>query len=69
MINIFAGLPLWEIVLIYVAIIWTLIWMGIALWKASKNDDKVWFIVFLLVHTLGILDILYIYIFSKKSKR
>ncbi len=47
---------------------WSVFWMGWALWKAAKNDSKVWFIVLLLVHTMGILDILYIFVFSKISE-
>jgi hypothetical protein len=43
--------------------------MGWALWKAAKADSKVWFIVLLLVHTMGILDIIYIFIISKKSDK
>ena len=39
--------------------------LDFALWKAAKNDDKVWFVILLLVHTMGILDILYIFVFSK----
>jgi hypothetical protein len=41
--------------------------MGWALWRAAKEDSKVWFIVLLLVHTMGILDIIYIFLISKKS--
>jgi methionyl-tRNA synthetase len=37
------------------------------LWKSARNTDKVWFIVLLLVNTVGILEILYIYFFSKKK--
>ena len=48
---------------------WSLFWMGWALWRAAKNDSKVWFIILLLVHTLGILDIIYIFIISKKGGR
>lgn len=56
--------------LIVPLLIWGILWMGIALWKAAKNDDKVWFVILLLVHTMGILDILYIFVFSKiKSKK
>lgn len=53
---------------ILVAAVWTLIWKGIALWKAAKNDSLPWFIVLLIINTLGILEILYIFIFSKKDK-
>lgn len=46
---------------------WELIWKAIALWKASKNNHKVWYIAILIINTIGILPILYIYVFSKKK--
>ena len=46
--------------LIVVAIIWSIIWKGIALWKASRNNQWGWFIAILLINTLGILEIIYI---------
>jgi hypothetical protein len=52
---------------ILVLVIWSLIWKGIALWKAARNSDKAWYIVLLLVNTAGILEIIYIYGFSKKG--
>jgi len=51
-----------------VLIIWSTIWKGLALWKAAKNDSLKWFVVLLVVNTAGILEILYIYVFSKKRK-
>jgi hypothetical protein len=48
-------------------LIWSLIWRGMALWKAAREGSKVWFIVLLVVNTVGILDILYLYVFSKKK--
>jgi hypothetical protein len=59
----------WIMVLFYLVVIWTLIWKGIALWKAARNNHHAWFIVLLVVNTLGILEILYIYIFSKMAKK
>lgn len=58
----------WLSMLIIPVALWSVFWMGWALWKAAKNDSKVWFIVLLLVHTMGILDILYIFIFSKMNE-
>jgi len=52
---------------IILAAIWTLPWTAIAMWKAARRKDMVWYIVLLLVHTLGILDILYIFVFSKNK--
>lgn len=48
--------------------IWTVPWKGWALWKAAKLNDKWWFIVLLVVNTLSLLEILYIFIFSKRKK-
>lgn len=52
---------------IWVALIWSLVWKGMALWRAVKNDNKPWFVVLLVVNTLGILEILYLYIFGKEK--
>jgi len=54
-----------------ITVIWSLFWKGMALWKAAREGSrgsKIWFVVLLVVNTLGILEILYIYVFSKKSK-
>lgn len=60
------GWPLWLITSVLIVVsIWSIIWKGIALWKSSKKDHKIWFIVLLIVNTIGILEILYIYVFSK----
>lgn len=56
------GIPAW---LIIIAAIWSLVWKGLALWKSSKLNQPVWFIVLLVVNTLGILEILYLFLFSK----
>lgn len=53
--------------LILVLIVWSLIWKGIALWKAARSSHKAWFVVLLIVNSVGILEILYIYVFSKKG--
>lgn len=49
-------------------LIWSIVWKGLALWQAARRGDKVWFIVLLVVNTVGILEILYLYVFSKKTK-
>ncbi len=53
----------------YLAILWTLPWKGVALWKAARKEHKIWFIVLFLVNTLAILEILYIFIFSKERHK
>lgn len=54
---------------ILLTLIWTLPWKGVALWKASRNEQKGWFIAILLTNTFALLDALYIFYFSKKGER
>jgi len=54
----------WVIILIA---LWVLPWKGVALWKAAKNGNKKWFIALLILNTLAILEILYIFVFGKKK--
>lgn len=48
--------------------VWSVCWKGIALWISARRDDKYWFIALLLINTLGLLDIIYIYKFSKSAQ-
>jgi len=50
-------------------ILWTLPWKGVALWKAAKNGSKIWFVVLLVLNTLAILEILYIFVFGNKKEQ
>ncbi len=56
-------------IMLFAVIIWTLVWKGLALWRAGRNGDKKWFVALLIINTLGILEILYLYVFSKKKSR
>lgn len=40
---------------------WSLLWKGLALWRASQRGEKIWFIAFLLINTAGILEIVYLF--------
>jgi len=59
--------PGWGFLFILL-VAWALVWKGMALWKSARHAHKVWFVVLLVTNTVGILDILYLYVFSKKSK-
>jgi hypothetical protein len=48
--------------------IWALAWKGVALWKASQNGSKIWFVALLVLNTYGIIEIIYIFYFSKKKE-
>ena len=69
------GISLWILVVI---VIWSIVWKLLALWKSARKGSPVWFILLAIINTVGILEILYIYIFSemkfnnfrdKKSKK
>ena len=55
------------IAFIAVVAVWTIVWKGAALWKAARNGSNVWFIFMLILNTVGILEIIYIFFFSKKK--
>lgn len=55
-------------VLFIVLLVWSLVWKGMALWRAAHEDSKPWFVALLIINTVGILEILYLYVFSKKRK-
>lgn len=55
--------------LIVVAALWSVPWKGVALWKSARQSDKKWFIALLVVNTLGLLEILYIFVFSKRLRK
>lgn len=56
------------ITVIILLIIWSVIWKGIALWHAARNDQKAWYVALLIINTLGILEIIYLSFFEKKGE-
>ena len=59
-----AGHP-WIIVLV---LLWTLPWKAAALWRSAGRKQLGWFLVMLVLNTLGILEIFYLAFFSKKEQ-
>ncbi len=54
--------------LLLVIILWSLPWKGYALWKASRRNQPLWFVILFLVNTAGLLEILYIFALSKSKQ-
>lgn len=48
-------------------LIWESVWKGLALWKAGRNNQSIWFICILVFNTIGILPFVYIMFFQKKT--
>lgn len=49
--------------------IWEMVWKGIALWKAGRNNQLTWFVCLLIFNTAGILPIVYIYFIKQGIKK
>lgn len=41
--------------------LWTLPWKGWALWLAARRGEKWWFIAILVLNTIAVLEIIYIF--------
>ncbi len=56
------GLPFMLMLLL-----WALFWKGLALWHAARRDEPWWFVALLVFNTMGLLEILYLFVFAKLS--
>jgi len=45
---------------VIVLVVWTMVWKGIALWKAGNNKQLEWFVALFILNTLGILPMIYL---------
>ena len=59
------GISIWMFVAI---IIWSYTWKLLAFWKSARKNSPVWFILFAFLNTMGILEILYLFIFSEMKR-
>ena len=55
--------------LVVALMLWSIIWKGIALWKSARNKSKVWFVILLVVNTIGILEIIYIFAVARPKEK
>ncbi len=50
-------------------IIFDVIIRGVALWRTARSEQKGWFIALLILNSLGILPVIYLLFFQKKSRK
>ena len=55
--------------LIMVLVLWSSIWKAFALYRAGSLRSVPWFTVLFVLNTAGILEILYLFVFSKKKQK
>ena len=58
--NVFAfgGLMMSTLLLV---VLWSIFWKGLALWHAAKRNEAGWFVALLLLNTVGILEMVYLF--------
>lgn len=54
-------LSITELTLLIIVVLWALFWKALALWHAARRNDAGWFIAFLFINTVGLLEIFYLY--------
>ena len=62
------GLPAAALAL-PVLLVWGLVWKGWALYLAARRGELIWFVVLLVVNTVGLLEIFYIFVIAKSDKK
>ncbi len=56
----------WVLMLLFA---WSLTWKAIAVWHAARNNQLGWFIALFIINTVGLLEIIYLVLFSKKRQK
>ena len=59
-------LPYLPLIIVVLAV-WEVVWKGIGLWRAARNNHTAWFVLILVFNTVGILPIIYILTAGKKK--
>jgi hypothetical protein len=60
-------LPRWARTAVTIVAVWDLAWKGLALWQAAKRRQPVWFVAILVMNTLGILPIAYLWLMRRRD--
>jgi hypothetical protein len=63
------GLTGGMLALFLIVTIWEIVWKGFGMWKSARRGSPIWFIAILIFNTVGILPILYIFVFSELGKK
>jgi hypothetical protein len=58
----------WLAPTIVLLAVWSYVWKALALYRAGYNRSPIWFFFMLIVNTVGILDIFYLFVFGRKKR-
>jgi len=51
--------------LLVILLLWSLVWKGLGLWHSARRGEWIWFVIMMLVNTVGILEIVYLFAVAK----
>ncbi len=46
---------------VFLLVLWETFWKAIALWKAAKKGDKLWFVAIFVINLFGLISIFYLW--------
>ena len=61
------GVPFLSSAVLVPLVVWSAIWKGIALWKAARRDQLGWYIALLIINSVGVLPIIYIFLVAPRQ--
>ncbi len=71
--NNFSALSFSEITLfgciVALLLVWAVAIKGYALWTAARRGDRWWFVILLVVNTVGVLELAYLRLVAKITKK
>jgi len=53
---------------IFPLIAWSILWKGLALWRAARLKQLGWYIALLIINTVGIFEIVYLLVTNKRYR-
>ena len=56
-------------IFIGLAVIIELVFKGLALWRAARRGEKGWYIALLVINTVGIFPLIYLWATGKKEEK
>jgi hypothetical protein len=56
-----------ESLILIIIGLWATAWKGYSLWLSARSGQKKWFLVLLIINTIGILEIYYIFKVQNKK--
>lgn len=58
------------LVVIILSTVWNIFWKSVALWRAARNEQRNWFVAFIVlfpINLFGIIELIYLFKFAKKK--